>query len=45
MQKTKMDIATSTLTGAKRSATKLTLNDLKELFGMGDSANNGGALK
>lgn len=33
-QQEKLDLATSTLTGAKRSATKLTIEDLKDLFGM-----------
>jgi SNF2 family DNA or RNA helicase len=34
IQLQKLDIAESTMTGAKRSATKLTIEDLKSLFSM-----------
>jgi SNF2 family DNA or RNA helicase len=34
IQTEKMELADSALTGAKRSASKLTIEDLKDLFGM-----------
>jgi len=34
IQNEKMSLAESALTGAKRSASKLTIEDLKDLFGM-----------